>query len=71
MIPLRLTMDDMKFTYKGKEQLKDKKRTFTRSFGFTDGDMDPALIWKGSATHESDSMKANHEFTLSEEINGR
>ena len=67
---ITLSMDDMKFIYKGKEQLKDKKRTFTRSFGFTDGDVDPAVIWKGSATHESDSMKANHEFTFSEESMG-
>ncbi len=67
---ITLTMDDMKFIYKGKEQLKDKKRTFTRSFGFTDGNVDPAVIWKGSATHESDSMKANHEFTFSEESMG-
>lgn len=67
---ITLTMDDMKFIYKGKEQLKDKKRTFTRSFGFTDGNMDPAVIWKGSNTHESDSMKSNHEFTFSEETMG-
>ena len=67
---ITFSMDDMKFIYKGKEQLEDKKRTFTRSFGFTDGNVDPAVIWKGSATHESDSMKANHEFTFSEETMG-
>ena len=67
---ITLSMDDTKFIYKGKEELKDKKRTFTRSFGFTDGDVNPAVIWKGSATHESDSMKANHDFTFSEESIG-
>lgn len=67
---ITLTMEDMKFIYKGKELLKDKKRTFTRSFGFADGNVDPAVIWKGSATHESDSMKANHEITFSEESMG-
>jgi hypothetical protein len=67
---ITLSMDDMKFIYKGKEELKDKKRTFTRSFGFTDGDVDPTVIWKGSATHESDSMNANHDFTFSEETIG-
>ena len=64
---ITITMDDVKLTYKGKEDLKDKKRTFDRSFGFLDGDMNPALIWKGSATHESDSMKADHEFTFNQE----
>jgi len=67
---ITLSMDDMNFIYKGKEQLEGKKRTFTRSFGYTDGNVDPAVIWKGSATHESDSMKANHEFTFSEETMG-
>jgi len=67
---ITLSMDDMKFIYEGKEQLKDRKRTFTRSFGFTDGNVDPSVIWKGSATHESDSLKANHEFTISEETMG-
>ena len=67
---LTVSMNDNKFTYKGKEILKDKKRTFERSFGFTDGDMYPELIWKGSATHESDSIKANHEFTVNEESMG-
>lgn len=67
---ITLSMDDVKFIYKGKEELKGKKRTFTRSFGFSDGDMDPAIIWKGNATHESDSMKANHEFSFSEKTMG-
>ena len=67
---ISLTMDDTKFIYKGKEALKGKKRTFTRSFGFTDGDIDPAVIWSGTATHEKDSVKANHEFTISEESLG-
>lgn len=67
---ISLTMDDTKFIYKGKEALKGKKRTFTRSFGFTDGDIDPAVIWSGTATHEKDSVKANHEFTISEESIG-
>ncbi|NYF25342.1 DUF6583 family protein [Sporosarcina sp. JAI121] len=67
---ITLIMDDMKVIYKGKEELKDKKRSFTRSFGFTDGEMEPELVWKGSATHESDSMKANHEFMFSEDSIG-
>ena len=61
---ITISVDDLKFTYKGKEQLKDNKRTFTRTFKFTDGYSEPSLIWKGSATHESDSMKANHEFSI-------
>ncbi len=67
---IAFSVDEVKFVYKGKEELKDKKRTFTRSLKFTDGNTAPSFIWKGNATHESDSMKANHEFTVSEKSIG-
>lgn len=63
-----ISMDEFKVVYKGQEQLKDNKRTFTRSFGFTDGDIDPAIVWKGTATHEKDSMKADHTLTISDDV---
>ena len=49
---ISISAEELKIVYKGKEELKDNKRTFTRSFGLTDGDIDPAVIWKGTATHE-------------------
>ncbi|WP_342505566.1 DUF6583 family protein [Sporosarcina sp. FSL K6-2383] len=64
---IAISVEDLKFTYQGKEELIDNKRTFTRTFKFTDGYSEPALIWKGSATHDSDAMTANHEFTISEQ----
>ena len=67
---ISISAEELKIVYKGKEELKDNKRTFTRSFGLTDGDIDPAVIWRGTATHEKDSVKANHEFTISEKSIG-
>ncbi len=67
---ISITFDDMKIVYKGKEELKDNKRTFTRSFGLTDGEIDPAVIWRGKATYEKDSVKVDHEFTVSEKSIG-
>lgn len=64
---IAISVDDSEFSYKGKEELKDNKRTFTRTFKFTDGYSEPSLIWKGSATHDSDAMSANHEFSISEQ----
>lgn len=63
---ITITMDDSKVTYQGKEELKGKERTFSREFGYSDGYTAPKLIWSGSASHENDSMKARHEFTISE-----
>ena len=54
-----------KVIYKGKEELDGKKRTFKRTFGFSDGDSEPKIVWTGNATHENDSMAAEHAFSLS------
>lgn len=64
---ITLIMDDVKLTYKGQEKLDGSKRTFERTFGFTDGYDSPELIWSGSAKHEGDSMSADHNFTINEE----
>ncbi|MFS0574704.1 DUF6583 family protein [Sporosarcina sp. 179-K 3D1 HS] len=63
---ITLSVDDVKITYKGEEELDGSKRTFKRTFGFTDGYTSPKMIWSGSATHENDSMSADHNFTISE-----
>ncbi|MBE1554227.1 DUF6583 family protein [Sporosarcina limicola] len=64
---ITISADSVKLLYKGKEKLDGKKRTFTRSLSLADGDTSPKLVWSGSATHESDSMKANHAFTVTEQ----
>ncbi|MEK5037718.1 DUF6583 family protein [Sporosarcina sp. FSL K6-3457] len=61
-----ISVEDIEFSYQGKEELNDNKRTFTRTFAFTDGYSEPSLIWQGNATHDSDNMIANHEFKFSE-----
>ncbi|QTD41298.1 DUF6583 family protein [Sporosarcina sp. Te-1] len=67
---MSLGYDDAEFLYEGNEELKGKKRTFTRTFSFSDGYSTPKVIWSGDATHEKDSMKANHEFSFEEESLG-
>ena len=67
---IAISVNDMEFSYKGKEELVDNKRTFTRTFEFSNGYSEPSLTWKGSATHDSDEMKANHEFSISEQDAG-
>jgi len=64
---IAISVEEAKFSYKGKEELTDNKRTFTRTFKFTDGYSEPSLVWKGSATHDSDAMSADHEFSISEQ----
>lgn len=61
---IKLIFDEDEFFYEGEEKLDGKKRTFTRAFGYSDGYSSPKLIWTGTATHENDSVKANHEFTI-------
>ena len=62
-----ISVDGDEVFYEGEEKLDGKKRTFTRALGFSDGYSSPRFIWKGTATHESDSVKANHAFTVSDE----
>lgn len=64
---ISITVDDTKISYKGKEELKNNKRTFKRQFTFSDGWSKPTFIWSGSSTHGGDSMTADHEFTISDE----
>ena len=64
---MKISVDDFEVFYEGEEKLDGKKRTFTREIGFSDGYSTPKLIWSGHATHEKDSVKANHEFTISGE----
>ncbi|MBB4824388.1 hypothetical protein HNO89_001610 [Sporosarcina luteola] len=60
--------DEGELRYEGKEELDGNKRTFTRTFSFTDDYDDTlAVIWSGDATHEKDSMRANHEFSFNED----
>lgn len=61
---MTLTLPDADATYKGKEELDGKKRTFNREFSISDGSFSPKLVWSGTAEHEKDSMKADHEFTI-------
>ncbi|BAQ11924.1 hypothetical protein OXB_3455 [Bacillus sp. OxB-1] len=66
---ITLTVEDVnavKISYKGKEDLDGSKRTFKRTFGFSDGYQDVEVVWSGNATHESDSMSADHNFTFSD-----
>ena len=56
----------MVITYKGNEELKGKERTFNREFSISDDGFSPSIVWSGTATHEKDSMKADHEFTLND-----
>lgn len=67
---ISLSFDDGEVLYEGNEELKGKKRTFTRTFSINDGYSTPTVIWSGDATHEKDSMKANHEFSFEEESLG-
>lgn len=64
---IKLTTDEVEFYYEGKEKLDGKKRTFTRAVGYTDDYSSPALVWSGNATHESDSVKATHKFSIGDE----
>ncbi len=57
-----------KLIYKGEEKLDGKKRTFKRTFGISDGESEPEVVWTGNATHEKDSMKAKHVFSLSNAV---
>lgn len=60
---MKVSFEEGELFYEGEEKLDGKKRTFSRSIGFTDGYSTPQLVWTGTATHEGDSVKANHEFT--------
>ncbi|MFJ7934649.1 hypothetical protein [Sporosarcina sp. NPDC096371] len=64
---IAISVEDMKISYKGKEELVDNKRSFTRTFAFSNGFDEPSLTWKGSATHDSDEMKADHTFSVSDQ----
>lgn len=61
---MTITAQDVDVSYKGKEELDGKKRTFNREFSISDGSFSPKLVWNGTAEHEKDSMKADHEFTI-------
>ncbi|MFS0688374.1 DUF6583 family protein [Sporosarcina sp. 179-K 8C2 HS] len=61
---ITITVEDTTITYKGKEELDGKVRTFNREFSVSDEDFAPKLVWSGKATHEKDSMKADHDFTI-------
>lgn len=63
---IKMIFDEDEFFYEGEENLDGKKRTFSRAIGYSDGYSSPQLIWTGTATHENDSVKANHEFTVSD-----
>lgn len=64
---MKISVDDFEVIYEGEEKLDGKKRTFSREIGYSDGYSTPKLIWAGNATHEKDSVKASHEFTVSGE----
>ena len=64
---IKISVDDFEVFYEGEEKLNGKKRTFSREVGYSDGYSTPKLIWVGNATHEKDSIKASHEFTISGE----
>ncbi|WP_262173637.1 DUF6583 family protein [Saccharococcus sp. Marseille-Q5394] len=61
---ITINAEDVSITYKGKEELDGKDRTFNREISVSDGDFAPKLVWSGTAAHEKDSMKADHEFTI-------
>ena len=64
---MKISVDGDEIFYEGEEELDGKERTFKRAFGYSDGYSSPKLIWTGTATHEKDSVKANHAFTVSNE----
>jgi hypothetical protein len=61
---MTITAQDVDVSYKGKEELDGKKRSFNREFSIADGSVSPKLVWSGTAEHEKDTMKADHEFTI-------
>ncbi len=63
---ITITAEDVVITYKGKEELDGKERTFNREFSISDDGFSPSIVWSGTASHEKDSMKADHEFTLND-----
>lgn len=63
---IKISIADDVIFYEGEEKLDGKKRTFSRAIGYDDGYSSPKLIWNGTATHENDSVKANHQFTVSD-----
>lgn len=63
---IKISVDEDEVFYEGEEKLDGKKRTFSRAIGYSDGYSSPKLVWTGTATHENDSVKANHAFTVSD-----
>ncbi|MCG7344563.1 hypothetical protein MHZ92_10480 [Sporosarcina sp. ACRSL] len=61
---ITISAEDTVITYKGKEELDGKERTFNREFSVSDDDFSPRLVWSGKATHEKDSMKSDNDFTI-------
>ncbi|MCM3711263.1 DUF6583 family protein [Sporosarcina luteola] len=61
---ITINAEDVSITYKGKEELNGKDRTFNREIAVADEGFSPKLVWSGKAAHEKDSMKADHEFTI-------
>ena len=61
---ITISAEDVVLQYKGEEELKGKERTFKRAFSIEDDEFSPEFVWSGTATHEKDSMNANHEFTF-------
>ncbi|MCM3743742.1 hypothetical protein M3193_06270 [Sporosarcina luteola] len=61
---ITINAEDVSITYKGKEELDGKDRKFNREISVDDEGFSPKLVWSGKATHEKDTMKADHEFTI-------
>lgn len=60
---ITITAPGADITYTGKEELKGKTRNFDRQLNVSDGWTDFTFFWTGDATHESDTMNANHTIT--------
>ena len=63
---ITITAEDVVITYKGNEELDGKERKFNREFSISNEGFSPSIVWSGTASHEKDSMKADHEFTLND-----